>query len=484
MFPPPKKAKPKSILRRTPPPNYQHRSVKLKVFAVVAVVMAGLYVFEESRKKDGWQWFWRTPVENIEPNDRLLPPSRVAHDPPGTIVQTSTDSPAVTDELPEPTSGADAQQEPTPAELAWRQGWKEIYTLIDSTERTLLYEILAQSRGEHQLGPVALDQASKLVLKLDENWQAYAETAFQSLAELKPDERSTWEAILRTVNERWHKQTQPALEAAAQGQAVTGEQRAAADSFQQTLDRLNLGLVKDDTPLRADENDLWFRLMSRARRTPPQELAAQSQKGVTYLQLAEQSSHYRGELVTIEGTVRGAWKSIAISNPWGLKEFYVLWIHPAGGPNAPFIVHVATLPEGFPPIKERAADGKLPKMHEDVTVHAFFFKRQAYLAADGTRTAPLLLAHSVNWDQSVAAARASSRWEFTWPSFLAIVAGTLVVSLLASLLIYSRIRAEDRLHVHEEDIAHADLSALNNVDIGPSVDEGLKQLEQQFGRRD
>lgn len=202
--------KPKFKFRRTPPPNYQHRSTKMKVFGMVALVMAVLWIAERSRHPDNWKWFWRLESTTEDVKSRLEPRlSRTAHDEPGTIVQTSkksVDEPA--EEMPE-------DQDPEPTELAWRQGWKEIYGQLDPTERTLLFEILAQARGEHTLGPAALDQASKLVLKLNEQWNAYGESAFQSLAELKPDDRDAWQKILREMNDRWSQQTRPPLEAAA-----------------------------------------------------------------------------------------------------------------------------------------------------------------------------------------------------------------------------------------------------------------------------
>jgi hypothetical protein len=479
MFPKPKTAKPKFKFRTTPPPNYNQRSVKLKVFAVVAIVMVGLFVWEKSREKDAWKWLARTAEKEADVQDRLLPkPGRTAHDPPGTIVQTSrrSDEPDITD--------VDPGAQLSPEELAWRQGWKEIYVHFDATERSLLHEVLAQGRGEHQLGRAALDQASKLVQKLDENWRAYGESAFQSLTELQPNERESWEKILRAVNERWLKQTQPALEAAAQGQAVAAEQRRALDGFQHTLDQLSFNLVKDDAPLRPDESDLWFRLMTQAQRTPAEELAARSQRGITYVQLTRQSGHYRGDLINIRGTVRGAWKSPAVNNPWGIKDYYVLWIHPRGGPNAPVIVHLQELPEGFPEIKERPADGSLTKLHEDVTVDGYFFKRQAYLSADGPRTAPLVLARTLNWDPEIAKARTTTRWNPSLSNLLWVVAGTFAASLLAAAVIYWRIREQDRHHLADDDIARADMSQLQGIELTPSVAEGLKQLEQDHGRRD
>ncbi len=479
MFPKRKKAA-KFKFRRTPPPNYSQRSTKIKVFALVAAAILILAIAERSRDPKSWEWFWRTPQHSEQLKHRLQPKTnRATQDPPGTIVQTSNQAPE------EPTEEKPEAAPPTPDELAWRQGWKEIYPLLDPTERTLLFEILAQGRGVHQLDAAALDQAGKLILELDENWNAYGESAFQSLTELKADERATWEKILRATNERWTIESRPALEAAAQGAVLQGEQLAGLNRYQHMLDRLTLNLVKDDTALRPDEKDIWFRLMKHVKEQSPAELQRQQVLGVSYLQMFKQSPHYRGDVVSFRGLVRGGWRAQTVNNPWGMTHYYSLWIHPHEGPNAPVIVHLHTLPEGFPVIKERGQDGKWTELHQDVTVTGYFFKRQAYLGADGTYTAPLLLANTVEWDPATSSeARAKSRFEMTLPRFLWIAAATLAASMLAGGLIYWRIREQEQYSLHDEDIAQADMSKLNGVQLTPSVAEGLKQLEQQQGRKD
>lgn len=471
----PKSDKPDFKLRRTPPPNYQQRSTKVKVFALVALLMGVLWAAERSRDPNSWDWFWRLEQKPEETRNRLEPKlSRGTHDAPGTIVQSNEPADETVEE--------DASEPPAePTELAWRQGWKDIYAQLDPTERTLLFEILAQGRGEHRLGPAALDQASQLVLKLNDSWNSYGEAARQSLADLKPDDRESWQTILREVNDRWSTRTRPPLEAAAQGVAVPSEQVAGLRRFQETLDRLALNLVRDDSPLRPDESDIWFRLMSLAARTPAADLRKQALRGVTYLQMFKQSNHYRGDLIRIDGIVRGGWKARAVNNPWGLEHYYVLWIHPTDGPNAPIVVHARTLPEGFPEIKERAEDGQHAKLHEDVVLDGFFLKRQAYLGADGTYTAPLMIAKSVHWRPELSSeSRRSQRWEPTLSSWPWIVAGTLGFSLLVVGIVYWRLREQEQYHASAEAIAQADMSLLQGVEIRPSIEDGLKQLERTY----
>ena len=299
MFPQRDSAKTKkSILRRTPPPNYQQRSTKMRVFAAVAVVIVLLAAWERSRDPKFWDSLWRTPQQEPQVKSRLDPkPSRTAADPPGTIVQTSTTAEEPGEELEE-------DKQPDPAELAWRQGWKDAYLLLDPTERTLLFEITAQGRGEHTLGPGALKLANELVLKLDDNWKEYAEAAFQSLADLKPEERSSWEGILRSTNERWSQQARPALEAAG---ARCVRQRRAIDRAESLSANARSAQPQSNSrrlAARPDENDIWFRLMLKAQHTPAEELHKQIVPNVTYVQVHKQTKTYRGDVVSFRGMMQ------------------------------------------------------------------------------------------------------------------------------------------------------------------------------------
>ena len=74
---------------------------------------------------------------------------------------------------------------------------------------------------------------------------------------------------------------------------------------------------------------------------PLEELQKQVVPNVTYLQIHKQTKTYRGDVVRFRGIMRRAWKNVATNNPWGLQEYYVIWIHPIEGPNAPIIIHLS-----------------------------------------------------------------------------------------------------------------------------------------------
>jgi hypothetical protein len=263
---------------------------------------------------------------------------------------------------------------------------------------------------------------------------------------------------------------------------VNDEQRAGLNRFQETLDQLNLNLIQDDSPLRSEESDGWFRWMLRSQQLTPAEIEKELVRGVTYVQIFNQSNTYRGDLVRFRGTVKQAWRATAVSNPWGIKDYYVCWIHPHDGPNAPIVVHLSSLPAGFPPVGERPRrEEDVVQYHEEVTVTGYFFKRLAYQGADGTYTAPLLIADTLQ--RHFTTEVQSARFEMTIPLFLRIAAGCFVVSLLVFGFIYWRTRSQDRRHLFDEEIARADLSGLKDVSVTPSVSETLQRLEEEHGRQ-
>src|SRR5436190_9305713 len=74
---------------RRHPPDYTQRSVKLRLFIYLAVIMAVLSVIERSRDPEMWQWMWGRQAEVAQdPFDNRLRESghRTEHDPAGTFV--------------------------------------------------------------------------------------------------------------------------------------------------------------------------------------------------------------------------------------------------------------------------------------------------------------------------------------------------------------------------------------------------------------
>ncbi|MBN2023762.1 MAG: hypothetical protein JW809_13325 [Pirellulales bacterium] len=149
-----------------------------------------------------------------------------------------------------------------------------------------------------------------------------------------------------------------------------------------------LAAIKDNTVLRPAEDAAWFGLLKILARTEPAALAKASIGRVTRIELFEQLPAYRGELVTVRGTVRGALRKEPPSNAAGIARYDQLWIEPEDSPGWPVVVYCLELPEGFP-----TGDG----LAEPVAVTGFVFKRWLYRSKRGMEVAPLLLARGVDW---------------------------------------------------------------------------------------
>ncbi len=149
-----------------------------------------------------------------------------------------------------------------------------------------------------------------------------------------------------------------------------------------------LDAIRDDEPFRAAEADAWFHLLDILERSKVQDLKAHSRGYVAFVQLYRQSPEYRGELVTVRGRMVRAHRLRAPKNDYGFTHYYQTWLQPRDNLTNPMVIYVLHLPDGFPTGME---------ISEEVEVTGFFFKRWAYLAKDTIRSAPVVLAKTVQW---------------------------------------------------------------------------------------
>lgn len=228
--------------------------------------------------------------------------------------------------------------------------------------------------------------------------------------------------------------------------------------------------IRDDTPVfRPAEQEDWFSAVSRV-----QGEATPAATRVAYLQLYNQPADYRGKFVTVKGTARMAYRVPALENALGVKEYFVYWIHPVGGPDSPILVYALTAPEGFPIAESLSEAGRRQKkMHEDVEVTGVFLKRAAYAGQGGTYTAPLIVANSPIW---LRADEAPARLPLS-PLELGIAAIiSLVFSVCLTAVLWKRSR---RPRVDPNSGGFPDLGPIT---LGPTARERLLELENQAQR--
>ncbi|MCL6650081.1 MAG: hypothetical protein K6U89_17340, partial [Chloroflexi bacterium] len=166
-----------------------------------------------------------------------------------------------------------------------------------------------------------------------------------------------------------------ALQAASAGQPLAPAQRDLVRAVQSVLRQLALSWVEDGTAVfRPAEREVWFLVLDHCRALGPQGLRRVSQGRVAYVQLDQQPEVYRGQVVTIAGRVRRAYRATALSNPLGVQEYAVYWVLTEGGPDAPVIVYALDIPPGFPELPTwEQRPGGLP-LNEPVEISGVFLK--------------------------------------------------------------------------------------------------------------
>jgi hypothetical protein len=335
--------------------------------------------------------------------------------------------------------------------------------------------MLHAAAGHGALDPARHEAAATALQETTTWWEDYQAAAFQSVAALQGDDQALWVDVLRQVNRRFSDQVRPALQSVIDGGAATETQEQTLAALQQTLTALTRARVEDDTVFRPAEREIWFHELARVRDTPPQDLQRQSVGEIAYLQLFKQPADYRGEVVTVSGTVKLAYRVRAPRNYLGIEEYFVYWLHPSGGPDAPIVIYALGAPRGFPPINDKDIDAATTKLHEEVEFTGVFFKRWAYPGKGGTYTAPLILASQPQWVprpslNSRIAGFADS------PSGLATLVGAGMVLAIIALLVVSSLGARSRLPSEEQPPS---LQALRDMPTPPTTEESLRQLERE-----
>ena len=226
-----------------------------------------------------------------------------------------------------------------------------------------------------------------------------------------------------------------------------------------------LSTLEDNTVLRSAENQAWLTMFRLLQQTTQSEIEAQSIGGVGFVQLFRQTDVYRGHLVTTSGTIRRIEKIEAWPNELGLSYYYRWILKPEGGSNSPIVVYSLEMPDQL-------------SVGDDLRHHASFtgfcYKRWAYLAGDGTRIAPLLLAKTASWSPP-----APTKPELI-PSraqLISIVAAVALLAVTIAVMVYrvsssvtptvARVRSQLKSSEHLE---------LSDQHVRPSVQEALTHL--------
>lgn len=157
------------------------------------------------------------------------------------------------------------------------------------------------------------------------------------------------------------------------------------------LDKTILADVRDDTlGIRRSEADAFFAVLDHVRRVPAAELIGGSRNDVLYVNLMSDSEAFRGDIVTVSGTLRRC-EEFTANDDRGANRLYEAWVVTGDSSGHPYRVVATALDDGVP--KRGAA--QLP-----VTITGYFFKREGYEAQSGLQVAPTILAKTIAVDGS------------------------------------------------------------------------------------
>jgi hypothetical protein len=457
--------------RVKPPPNYFQRSVQVRLLMLVFAFMLVVVLMGEARKAKNWRWIWMMTgsdpggetQEAMEPVDTRLPPPPRNEDPPGTVYA-SQEKPGETTERLTELDGLQRVRFD-----AWRGRLKD----LDHNDRKLLSRILRSARQRIAISQDDLERWRELFPEIDNGWIGYLTSANEAVLvsgdELPAEQTERLLNVLQELEVEWSTSIGRALRAPLNDRPWTELEIESLGRLQATLDELALADIRDDMVWRPAEQTAWFRIFEKLAAADERSLTAESVGEVGFVQLFRQPNEYRGRAVTVTGIAELAYHVQAPKNDVGVEGYYVFWLRPADGSDSPIVVYALETPEGFPSI---AADQA--SLQEDVAFTGYFFKRWAYNARDGIRTAPLLLAKSPTWQAP--ASRPS-----VLPSPGLAITGVLAVALLAiaiaqwvyrssNLIIGSRTPGAINTPNPQQ------FKALSEQETSPSVAESLRQL--------
>lgn len=464
-----------------PPPNYFARRTQLRLLALVALLMLVIIAIPMAADPDNYAWMGfkngagggesangesangeSANVDTRLPPDGLRPRATPPEDSVVAVENLTSDEPH------------------EPLYLARKDAWHDLLGELTREQRDLLNRVLRRLRREEPLS--ASDKAEWLlqINRFEEGWRKYLEQARASLESLPESQREVWSRQLDKLEREWNDDLHPALAVALEDRPLQPAERWRLEEFQQLLDRLALDQVQDDAPYQAVERDAWFRMLELLKMSPLEQLERESIGDVGYLQLFRQSKEYRGKLATIRGRVRQAYRVPAPQNDFDIDSYQVFWLRTEGGPNSPIVVYALDAPEGFPELGPQAY-AEDNRLDEPVEITGFFFKRWAYPAQDGPRSAPLMLAKVPRWSGPAETAE-DGLSPLVLVTFCVI--GAVIIAVLVTTLVYlfgGGARTGFRMPSLYA-ARPADLKALEQVETLPNVEQSLEALQHHEER--
>lgn len=234
-----------------------------------------------------------------------------------------------------------------------------------------------------------------------------------------------------------------------------------------------LAAVRDDTVFRSAEADAFHHLLAILAESDEDSLEKASLGPVTFTQLFTQPKEYRGEVVTIEGTLRRNEPQRAVKNKYGIERYAKLVIQPKDKAE-PLLVYCLEPPANLPTGEN---------LNQPIKATGFFYKRQAGKAGDGIRTWPMVLAKTVRPAPAAPAAAPAQR-DAVSPTLAVVV--SIAFALAVVWFVLGRTQRGTKFRMPSAGdleagrvLARHGLGALKNEQVEPGERERFVQMAQQ-----
>jgi len=463
---------------RRSPPNYFSRRVQLRLLALVGSLMVVVFLMEEARKPKYYQWMWGEEVEQAEPEE--LVDTRVAA--PANLRQAPDDAIQTGGSAYDAETLAEAsERRDDPLERAAVDAWGTMLGKLDRQQRREFNRAFWLRRVKRLPEPQQLQVLSEAIGVLGEALESYLVRGREALAaneqlpadeQLPPDEIASWQDVLTRLDRSWTAHWKPALNGLFEFPDPNPDHAAAILEIQSYVDELDLAAIRDSAVARPSEWNAWFRFIERLRGSSADELKQQSIGAVSFLQLHKQPRDYRGKVVTIRGQVRLGYRVSAPKNIYGVDEYNLLWLKPRGGPNTLVAVYCLETP-GLPELKHKDVDRGVTELDHEVEITGYFFKKWAYRARDGIRTAPKILANSI-------VIESSPGWQPAEPPssqlLTLVILGAVLAGVIVAVAVFQLNQWPSRI-AHYFNKTAKPLNALDPSQISPGIEHELRQLE-------
>ncbi len=438
------------------------KAVKLRLVSLMGLLLLVIVAMKEAGKPERWMWLGFDPPadaalvseEEISGDDIVLKAESLASqsNPQAQLDQGVGYMPdrianrlKQTDEGPANRSDRSDQSDPdsmgasreenedpqqTPVAIDF---WRTAFVKLTNVQQEAFYQLLRRIDTARLQPPQAElpfeDTVARLAkLQLNHQTRILGEMAAMSKGEPKNELSEN----LFAFDQSWQKHGLPALKASIAGADFTMTDQATIRSIRATIDPIVLKDVQDMTGMGNPRDRLaWLAIWDFVQRDA-ETVHRRHQPETTLLQLIGQPQAFRGQTITVSGTVRTIRRKDLKQTQLNLDHYFELWIEPPGRTIDGLIcVYAATLPQGFDSVVPELT-AQYQKVQFSATVAGRFFKIRSYQdAGKSVSHCPVVVAETFVADFDASPSQSTSAAPSWQPSAPLALTFLLVAALAA-----------------------------------------------------